>query len=218
MSVSEAYDVQRRCPVCQLNIQHRNIRPDRLWLPTWMGTSCKSARRCRRPVPARHIEDNQFVRKADLLVELDPTDYQVALAQAEAQSLAAQGWLSQSQAQVTAARAAVDQAAAQIETAQVSLPLVRCTTQQARRRSLLEALHQDQEALDLARDEYQHGLVDFLTVLNAQRAVLAAQNAQALSDQSVSTVLVALYKALGGGWPEQDEQGPARLGTAERPQ
>lgn len=73
-------------------------------------------------------------------------------------------------------------------------------TQQARRSALRDALSQSRQTLDLARDQYQHGLSDFLTVLDAQRTVLAAQDALAQSNQSVATDLVALYKALGGGW------------------
>ena len=75
-------------------------------------------------------------------------------------------------------------------------------TQQARRTSLTEALRQSRQALDIAQDQYKNGLVDFLTVLEAQRSVLAAQDSLAQSDESVSTGLVALYKSLGGGWQD----------------
>ena len=68
-----------------------------------------------------HITDNQFVQKGDLLIELDPTDYQVALEQAKAQAFAAQGRLAQSQAQIEAAKAAVNQANAEIQASQASL-------------------------------------------------------------------------------------------------
>jgi membrane fusion protein (multidrug efflux system) len=68
-----------------------------------------------------HIDDNQFVRKGDLLVELDPTDYNVALAQAQAQEAQAQGRLEQARAQIEAAKASVPQALAQQDSAQASL-------------------------------------------------------------------------------------------------
>ena len=57
-----------------------------------------------------------------------------------------------------------------------------------------------EEAFDLARNQYRNGLVDFLTVLDAQRNQLAAQDALAQSSQTIATDLVALYKALGRGW------------------
>jgi len=73
------------------------------------------------PVLALHIEDNQLVQRGDLLIELDPTDYQIALEQAQAQVLSAQGKLAQTQAQIEAAKADVTQTAARVEAARVAL-------------------------------------------------------------------------------------------------
>jgi outer membrane protein TolC len=73
-------------------------------------------------------------------------------------------------------------------------------TEQARRTALNEALTQSRRTLSIARQQYEHGLTDFLNVLDAQRTVLTAQDALAQSDQAISIELVALYKALGGGW------------------
>jgi membrane fusion protein (multidrug efflux system) len=70
---------------------------------------------------ALHIDDNQFVHKGDLLIELDPTDYQVALEQAQAQVFSVQGKLAQAGAQIDTARASVTQAAAAVDAAQVQL-------------------------------------------------------------------------------------------------
>ena len=78
--------------------------------------------------------------------------------------------------------------------------LANYTAEQARQSALTQALNQTRQALELARDQYQHGLADFLTVLDAQRGLLAAQDALSQSNQVVATDLVALYKALGGGW------------------
>ncbi|PWU17905.1 MAG: hypothetical protein C5B50_10285 [Verrucomicrobia bacterium] len=66
--------------------------------------------------------------------------------------------------------------------------------------ALAEAVTQNRQSLDLARDQYQHGLQDFLIVLDAQRSLLSVQDALVQSDQVLRTDLVALYKALGGGW------------------
>ena len=73
------------------------------------------------PVIALHIDDNQLVRKGHLLVELDPTNYEVALEQAQAQWTAAQGRLAQAQTQEDSAKAGVVQASAEIDAAQVAL-------------------------------------------------------------------------------------------------
>ena len=47
---------------------------------------------------------------------------------------------------------------------------------------------------------YTQGQVDFLNVLNAQRSLFVSEDAMVQSTGTVSTNLVALYKALGGGW------------------
>ncbi len=72
--------------------------------------------------------------------------------------------------------------------------------EQRRRAALGVAVQQSQRALGLARDRYAQGLADFLQVLDAQRTLLAAEQQYASSTTTVSTNLVQLYKALGGGW------------------
>jgi multidrug efflux system outer membrane protein len=78
--------------------------------------------------------------------------------------------------------------------------LIAYSTEQERRAALRESLEESRKTLEIARNQYQNGLVDFLTVLDAQRTALAAEQALTQSDQTVSTDRVALYKALGGGW------------------
>jgi NodT family efflux transporter outer membrane factor (OMF) lipoprotein len=72
--------------------------------------------------------------------------------------------------------------------------------EQRRRDSLAEAVVQNRLALRLARQRYTSGVADFLNVLDAERALLSAQLQLADSSTSVSSNLVQLYKALGGGW------------------
>lgn len=57
-----------------------------------------------------------------------------------------------------------------------------------------------EEALKLARQRYERGVSDYLTVLDAQRTQLAAQSQLAQAQTRAATALVAVYKALGGGW------------------
>ena len=44
------------------------------------------------------------------------------------------------------------------------------------------------------------GTTPYLTVLDAQRSLLRAQDAVAVAETASYTSLIALYKALGGGW------------------
>jgi NodT family efflux transporter outer membrane factor (OMF) lipoprotein len=69
-----------------------------------------------------------------------------------------------------------------------------------RRQKLIAAVSASREATTLANELYTRGLSDFLSVLDAQRQQLAAEDELAQSDTVVVTNLVALYKALGGGW------------------
>lgn len=78
--------------------------------------------------------------------------------------------------------------------------LVTYTREQNRRAALAQALDLNQRAVDLARSLYTSGLTDFRAVLDAQRNLFQVQSDLARSDTAASADLVALYKALGGGW------------------
>lgn len=74
----------------------------------------------------------------------------------------------------------------------------------ARERQRLEhltlAAQASREAADLAGQRFEGGVSDFLTALDAYRTSLEAENQLAISRTRAATALVAIYKALGGGW------------------
>jgi NodT family efflux transporter outer membrane factor (OMF) lipoprotein len=72
--------------------------------------------------------------------------------------------------------------------------------EQERRERLQTAARASREATQMANELYARGLADFLSVLDAQRQQLAVEDDLAQSDTALVTDLVALYKALGGGW------------------
>jgi len=74
------------------------------------------------------------------------------------------------------------------------------TREQIRLESLRASVVANRRALDLATDRYTSGLENFLSVLDAQRALYVAEDALAESDTSAIVNLIAVYKALGGGW------------------
>jgi multidrug efflux system outer membrane protein len=78
--------------------------------------------------------------------------------------------------------------------------LVNYNREQVRLQALREAVTANQRAVDLSTELFDKGSADFLSVLDAQRSLFAAQDQMAQSEQTVSADLVALYKALGGGW------------------
>ena len=65
---------------------------------------------------------------------------------------------------------------------------------------LRELVNQGQLTLDLSIDLYKNGLVDFQTVLDAQRQSLSYQNSLVETRAASAKAIVNLYQALGGGW------------------
>jgi multidrug efflux system outer membrane protein len=88
----------------------------------------------------------------------------------------------------------------------------------ARARERLEhverAAQASQTAAQLARLRFQSGLVDFLQVLDAERTQLEAEDRLAQGRTEAATSLVALYKALGGGWEQAPLPASAALADA----
>jgi outer membrane protein, multidrug efflux system len=62
------------------------------------------------------------------------------------------------------------------------------------------AVENNRTAVDLSMKLYVEGKADFLNVLNAQRSLFVTEDALAQSTNNLITDLIALYKALGGGW------------------
>ena len=94
---------------------------------------------------------------------------------------------------------------------EVNTGLTDYAAEQRRRDQLREAVEQNRHAVDLAQERYSQGVADFLAVLDAQRNLLAAEQQYTDSTTLIATDLVALYKALGGGWETAlpDQKAPA---------
>jgi outer membrane protein, multidrug efflux system len=78
--------------------------------------------------------------------------------------------------------------------------LVNYAKEQTRYRSLMDAVAANRRALQMANELYTRGLIDFLNVLETQRSLYASESELAQSETLMASNLVALYKALGGGW------------------
>jgi multidrug efflux system outer membrane protein len=74
---------------------------------------------------------------------------------------------------------------------------------QSRRDLLTQAAAASERASDLARQRFRGGLTDFVNVLEAERDALSVQDSLAQSRTQTATSLVAVYKALGGGWADE---------------
>lgn len=87
-----------------------------------------------------------------------------------------------------------------------------------RNESLNLGVEAARSALAAANDQYRNGLSDFKNVIDAQRALLSLEEDQALSRGEMTSNVVRLFKALGGGWAPlvAENQPPAKQEKAKR--
>jgi multidrug efflux system outer membrane protein len=78
--------------------------------------------------------------------------------------------------------------------------LVSYRQQQLQIVSLSQQVEASRSAAALARIRYKEGGIDFLVLLDAERTRLAAEDALSVAQTGANTDVVAIYKALGGGW------------------
>jgi NodT family efflux transporter outer membrane factor (OMF) lipoprotein len=62
------------------------------------------------------------------------------------------------------------------------------------------AVQASQRSVEISLAQYREGAADYQRVLDAQRSLLQQENSLAQTNSAVATNLIALYKALGGGW------------------
>ncbi|MEQ1638780.1 MAG: efflux transporter outer membrane subunit [Methylococcales bacterium] len=70
----------------------------------------------------------------------------------------------------------------------------------ARQSLLTTAAQASSQANSLAHLRFEKGAIDFLPVLDTELSLLQDQNQLAQSEKATALALVAVYKALGGGW------------------
>jgi NodT family efflux transporter outer membrane factor (OMF) lipoprotein len=92
--------------------------------------------------------------------------------------------------------------------------LIAFTKEQERYKWLKDSVAANTVAVDLSLKLYTEGLLDFLNVLVAQRSLYTAEDALVQSSRNISTDLIALCKALGGGWETLPAEGRAMNSTA----
>lgn len=91
---------------------------------------------------------------------------------------------------------------------EVENSLVAYAAEQDRSGALTQATQAAEGAAVLAREQYASGLIDFQTVLDAERSVLSLQEQLAQSRGQVAANVISLYKALGGGWTSMPGAAP----------
>lgn len=74
------------------------------------------------------------------------------------------------------------------------------SSEQSRYQSLSAQVADNRQAVSEAQQRYRRGQVGFLSVLDNQRQLFAAEDAQVASALSNTLAAISLYKAMGGGW------------------
>ena len=87
--------------------------------------------------------------------------------------------------------------------------LIAFNKEQEHRKSLNDAVIANQKAVDLSLQLYTEGQIEFLNVLDGRASLYTSENALVQSEDNIVTDLIALYKALGGGW--ESMQSPVGL-------
>jgi outer membrane protein, multidrug efflux system len=80
--------------------------------------------------------------------------------------------------------------------------LIAYTKEWDHHKSLNDAVIANRKAVRLATQLYTEGQTDFLNVLQSQGSLYLSETAFVQSDSSLNQDLIALYKALGGGWED----------------
>jgi outer membrane protein TolC len=91
---------------------------------------------------------------------------------------------------------------------EVNTSLVRYRSQLEAAQHLSKAVDASRRALDFHTGRYEHGISDFLNVLDAARQKYELEEQYAVARLAVVVAYIALYKALGGGWELYQEIPP----------
>ena len=78
--------------------------------------------------------------------------------------------------------------------------LVRYDKTRVEAATLNDSASANRRAVELSNDRYQQGVADFLDVLESQRSLFIAEESHIAAQGRATQSLIALYRALGGGW------------------
>ncbi len=141
------------------------------------------------PVVRLLVKDNQRVNKGDVLVEIDPRDYEVKLGQARARLSAARAQLEQAKAQLT-----VDEAKAEQEGANVMVAEAEAERAQAdlKRYQAVESRSVSRSQIDIAVTQARSTAAEVEVARNRAKAALAQAD---LSKANIETAAANVQQA-----------------------
>lgn len=90
---------------------------------------------------------------------------------------------------------------------EVADALLALSRERERQASLRTASAANRRALEVSLERYTGGLENFLSVLDTQRAVYAADDALVENERNLALSVIVVYKSLGGGWSLEASSG-----------
>ena len=136
------------------------------------------------------VTDNQHVKAGDVILRIEPRDYQIALDQANAQIEAAKASVESASAQIEAAAASVDVAKAQLNSANAALQYAQ---QEAnRQQQLVKSGSGSVQAVQQAASTLQQ---DQASLAQMQANVTSALKNKAVAEAQKSSALASLKQA-----------------------
>jgi membrane fusion protein (multidrug efflux system) len=135
------------------------------------------------------VTDNQEVKAGDVLVEIDPRDYETSLSQAKADLAAASSQANQSRAQVKVSEAKVAQAQAAVTAAEAE---AQRANDDLKRYENVESRAVSKSAIDLAQAQARSADADLVAAYSQTNA---AEAEVVLSEAGVETATAAVQQA-----------------------
>jgi membrane fusion protein (multidrug efflux system) len=154
-------------------------------------------------VPARvlavHVLDNQLVKQGDLLVELDPTDYNVALAQAQGTAESLEGKLQEVTSEVAESQANQDEEDAEVAVAQANAERAQSDFERFTKLSTGGSGAVSQQQLDNAKNEQLATAAEVKEAIAKQKSaatqVISAQAAVAAAKGDLAKAKADINRA-----------------------
>ncbi|WP_454849184.1 HlyD family secretion protein [Rhizobium binxianense] len=136
------------------------------------------------------VTDNQHVAAGDVILKIDPRDYQIALDQAKGQVDVANAAIASAEAQIAAGAAAIDEAKAQQNSASAALQYAQ--DEATRQQQLLKSGAGSEQAAQQATSSLRQGQASFA---QAQASVTSALKNKAAAEAQKASAVASLHQA-----------------------
>lgn len=159
-----------------------------------------------------HVESNQFVKRGDLLVELDPADYAVKLNETASGAHAEKAKLREVETRITVARSKLEELRAALEAARANVELQEANLKQAEKDSKrAENLYQSGT---ISKDRFEKTMTAY-TVILAQVKAAKEQARQVEKELDTQKDIVKQTEALKGSQVSTIKEKEAKHSAAE---